>query len=1810
MAFIRLGLDKIPPQDVPQREGFSRAEEQVLSPESAEAEQDLGVTKSSKSRTIEQEVEAFQTRIHKEIQGFQHAIDTLTRLVPEANDAQTAEPSGREEALFSVNEVKAKQEQLLRQMSDSAFLYKRITGQAESQIREFEKMDFQELGAIDAITRHISDVAEELSIARQQAEALSRAEQHLHVLQDQYRTAKIREAGFEDPSDLFHHKLDLKRQEWKLPYEWAGLGKYVHKKRLVDLQKRIIEIDELENMPSRADVPDLEVRMVGYDIDSLSRRLSLAVEAKVLEQCGRLVEQRRAELAESGPVLSKEAVASLNNMVIEAHIKPKLIDIQQQAIRSPWLSEQQMTELSDPALVERAANIIRQSFDIPMSLYSKQTGLLAKELNEQIFQMPEQLRDKFFSCLNSESSSDEPVGERFQRIAAHIRQAPQVEKMIILSREVGAVLSHMETFMGNMGLRDRSDTLGSARIYNRISATLKPASDFAVTVDIARWDALKGSTEAELVLDSGQVEYAEGVLRELLVRSQLQERADSPTSEHIQERLKHFVAPDTAPFIVMNAYRNSLVGGTDRSNMASTINSWPSEVKSEMSAHGMSGMGELIRLAAEHPDDFSKDKVVNPELVRLQGELTGDVEFLDAVIANTHIRLDRFIVGNPEDSEMEKHGISFDDENHIARITPQTVALYVQGIDVRPGTVIEPGSPEFQAIQRGFARKHLKRCSMVREGAALDKIAFHSSIHDEKMTCFIPSEQWQYFLKKFNHTADLDNTSEVPNPVFTKVQSAVAEVGTYYLRQPERGVQSYAASVLENLSNLEHASYAAFEELLAANGKSGFGNGIAAVLMNRVTTKLDDEAAGILARHYDQLGSETRLRIKGSLHTMVADLARDTAAVGSSRFQLGCDVLEIAPAELSRVLQFIRETKEIGGRGPDSQDDVERYREMAANSAIVRVGKQLHAYGYEFSSGHIKIFPELISRHQAIIAEIENIRSKYPSFDYKLYPDFDGKFQIDPSRQLIDNFRVVGKELDRSLAKKPALNSKNWAGTIAAYVMQEEELYREFTPEASLYLKNVFGPDQPQNKEFCLEQLRKNYVDSLQDSGGSPLSLDVRLMLSAIEKGGGAGVLKYIELLGEHMAEVDKMLSSDDYSESLKQAVRANLTMHEQRFVKERWSEEDRSVFYGISKDILRASPVIYGEVLDVAANMSPKELGVFVKDYLPLYQARLVLMQKGDAQSRQYDSSGLLVMQKELSDMSMQLSTVTDSEQRNAIWNSTRTKSLDYIQTGFKERFGLLKTPESWEGEKIRFVQNFVRYLGNISHADEKKENLIAGFLALNINGEWDKLRRNESIDMGQYFTGERGSFLKEYMKLRAEGNVVTAGNFGVTPEQFDDFQRVLQEETIEQFLGNVQTIDEKLGVVARSLEELGDEDAYPNELDRRLLRLTKQHGKRVGVALAGAFNRLQGRHVAESEQDVEILGELRTAFGKEELSADDVKMIQDRIKPVSLVVNVLGNLEGRRVHEEIDELRKRLSPPPEVVTIFNTIGESFQPESGALALSQDLAYLENIIVKNGPKLEQSQQECLHQYLHGIREQMQKLESLYLEFTEQVHKIQKSAHVGTNELLASRVDEVAKIVDSKESVTEVVSRATNNFNWIIENMRQCLGCMKKEINNDTNLTFGDANKFYLMSQTSSEKGSVADEIVFLCPVQTGPDQQEMALVMDQVYGNKSSDILLSHVKVLVKKMDQLKKQYPQAKLSIVVSDTAMASVGLNESLLRNKIEGIGIQPERAVPIPEVLVTIPASAGGDHYIEFGSAPTGGTHARLAGPRKTGGVMIK
>src|SRR5581483_1046226 len=118
-------------------------------------------------------------------------------------------------------------------------------------------------------------------------------------------------------------------------------------------------------------------------------------------------------------------------------------------------------------------------------------------------------------------------------------------------------------------------------------------------------------------------------------------------------------------------------------------------------------------------------------------------------------------------------------------------------------------------------------------------------------------------------------------------------------------------------------------------------------------------------------------------------------------------------------------------------------------------------------------------------------------------------------------------------------------------------------------------------------------------------------------------------------------------------------------------------------------------------------------------------------------------------------------------------------------------------------------------------------------------------------------------------------------------------------------------------------------------------------------------------------------------------------------------------QVHDQIKELRKRLAPSTEIVSVFGRLGENFEIHSGAYALNQDLSYLEELANKKAAELTPEETVIIRDYLQNIRGQMSVLELTLENIKAQFTNVMQGTHVKENELLRNQFEEINKILQS-----------------------------------------------------------------------------------------------------------------------------------------------------------------------------------------------------
>ena len=788
----------------------------------------------------------------------------------------------------------------------------------------------------------------------------------------------------------------------------------------------------------------------------------------------------------------------------------------------------------------------------------------------------------------------------------------------------------------------------------------------------------------------------------------------------------------------------------------------------------------------------------------------------------------------------------------------------------------------------------------------------------------------------------------------------------------------------------------------------------------------------------------------------------------------------------------------------------------------------------------------------------------------------------------------------------PTLDETNWKGLMAAFItIMEGDRFGQVRQALGSHVEEVKKIFETGNaKDICLTEMKKMWVGYLDGGDSEKFPVSLTYLNGLIKNAGGAGPLSQAEALSTFTQAYAEMLTRKETTARTKGEIANGCASAEKRFVNERWSNEEVSDFYNISRDVIGAAPSLFSAYFNLFEKLKPREFKEFSEELFPLHRVLLSLSEKRDRSGvTTHNSRDLVRMRNSIAGL------IDDSGRLKPV-EAHRKELTGRVLEMFKGKFGIVKIPENLTADHIRALSDYSMYLANLSGRDAQKEDVLSFYLALAMNDKWDDYRRGAEINPEEYLASEKAARLRTYLENRATLNPVTPENLGIAAEKLPEFMKTLEEESESVAIGNVETVDIKLNNVITNLRGLEDPDLYPDVMDKKRMQLLIEYGnKKVGAVAAKLYQSLAkpGKQPELSAEEIEIRKQIEAALGENSLeaTAENVKKyFQDEIKPLTVVANILHFVEEIGVDKEISELREILRPSDEIVAVFNKMGEEFKPTSGAIAISQDLAYLDNLIVKRSAELSEAEVNLVKDYLAKVRAKLAVLEDIYDLVGKKFASMRQGQTETKNELLRGKLEDISKIINQPESQHMIVSTMTHNLPYIIENIRECLSCVRQGANNDTNLTFGDPNKFYLSSKSEMKAGSISDELVFFEPVTFSDRGREMSFVLDRVYGTNTPAILVNQVEAVYKKYAKIKREFPDAKVSIFVTGAATQTGGLSVKLLAEKLqEKIGGKAR----IEEVIgaeVDVAQSAAGDHYIEFGG------DARTAGVRQVSGLSIR
>ena len=837
-------------------------------------------------------------------------------------------------------------------------------------------------------------------------------------------------------------------------------------------------------------------------------------------------------------------------------------------------------------------------------------------------------------------------------------------------------------------------------------------------------------------------------------------------------------------------------------------------------------------------------------------------------------------------------------------------------------------------------------------------------------------------------------------------------------------------------------------------------------------------------------------------------------------------------------------------------------------------------------------------------------QKSFESKDYSLIADQDeetkAKMGFDESVMSFINGAAgnVFKDSEKTI------DSQNIIAALTRFIKMDADDWMRAT-EDDLVVKEAFSGNE--TKDLAFQKLMGIYEGYLNSDEETKVPQILTALSDYMHENDGAGPLSQIEAFLDFAGGLSKL---DEEGRILTRDI-------EKKMSKNRYDNQEKANFYAISAEVIQADPEIYREFTKLFVNIPDKrDFQAFTTEIYPLYRAKLALLRDYEDHSDgigsgytsvNYRSVDLDELRNQLHNALLPFNLQEDAERRQKGIDRVKEIILGEISGLFQSKFGLLPEaiPQEFDKPNTKAIEAMTLYLGNLARPTEQKKDIIGYFLALQFDksGVWDKMRSGAEVSPSGFMNVVSSFNVQKALETSKANTPLTSANLKIEdPERRSAFCRALQSDTGLLRVSDTNTIDLKLQNLIGNIEELTDPDLYPEAIDRQKVALLKEFSpKLIGKVAAGMFQRLNGRDIPVLDGEQEVIDRMTSILSDNnlEMTPENIKVyFQDGLKGLKEPFSVLEKSSGAT--QAIEELQDLLIPPDDIIQIFNRLGENFSTQSGVLALSADLDFLENLASKKENEMSDEEAASVKSYIESIREKMSELYDVYEKAVQNFQKMQKSIHDSSPTSVKDKIGEIERIIASSGEQSNMTITCTTDMTTIINNMRACLSCKTKGINNDTDLTFGEGYKFFLYSTMSANKSSSSsDEIVFFVPVGEG-EEKRMSFVMDQIYGIKNRDTLVGHVETILKKARALKSQFPEIPISVTIPNSTLASCGT--SLDASEATNLGLfslsETNRIINLSGEIIDVPVSGFGDHYIEFGG------EARSAGSRQVSGIEIK
>lgn len=632
-------------------------------------------------------------------------------------------------------------------------------------------------------------------------------------------------------------------------------------------------------------------------------------------------------------------------------------------------------------------------------------------------------------------------------------------------------------------------------------------------------------------------------------------------------------------------------------------------------------------------------------------------------------------------------------------------------------------------------------------------------------------------------------------------------------------------------------------------------------------------------------------------------------------------------------------------------------------------------------------------------------------------------------------------------------------------------------------------------------------------------------------------------------------------------------------------SNEFMNSFYQISTSLLEKSPSVYRILLELLNNLNQKEQEIFYKDIFPLYNVELFLWEsQWKILWKKINNNvewQLIPMHERIKTLLNKIKEWEKNNNINSLLNEEKGNLIINIKQLFKEKFWIKKIPSDFTNENIESIKWHSIYLSNMNNRDEEKTAVLWYFLALKLDWKRKEYREWKYFDPNEYMDDSKVLILTEYLSKKSERDSI----YKLENIQENDKQ-ILQENESNTIIWNANWITDRLNTIEHNIKTLLDDDIY----SERQKIIKKYLGKNLWKLLAKQFQILSGKNITLTDEEKQTLDNISYELWDNLADVKNVQNLQNECKPISAIVNFVNKIINENLSKEINDFEKVCVPSNEHLELLRKIWINLE-DNLIISSNSYLTYLESNIRKWKTKLTDDEYNSLDGYIGKVKTELDDLYWIKDRLTTLYETLKKDIidKYFSNTLVENRFEEMKPFFFTKADVEKenIVSLMTNDLDIVIKNIRQCLWCKDKWCNNDTDLSFGCDDRFFITTSHREWDTSFADELVTLLP--RSPKEEWFTFVMDRIYWNNwSTDVLLNNIYVILKKINKLSPEL-RKKISIFVPD------GIGLTLNENWIVKIKKQHEWiSINKQKITVSVEKQPITDSYHEFGGIGARGT----------------